>query len=294
MNNKDRICKINIENLRVTFSYGGVKSAAVNPWITKPHFHSSFELQYVLSGNAQITAPNENKILNSNTFCIIPPKTEHFISGIDGMYAEKFAIRISLAKTDKPRCFDFYGYVTEILGKLTSPFVFPCNDAQMYIERLISLSGGNSEISELQISALLELLLISVCRYLENSILSDEKKGSDPFNNKNDLYSAQIESYIVRNYDKKVSLKMLSDELHLSERQCERIIKQHFDMDFRALLLKQRMVIAKQLVGERVFSLEEISEKCGYSSYAGFYKAFKQYYKVSPGKFHFSSLHLPR
>ncbi len=288
MNNKDCIYKTSRENLCVAFSCEGVKNTDINTWITKPHFHSSFELQYMLCGRAQITTPNESLPLDLNTFCIIPPKTEHFISCAEGIYAEKFAIRINLIKTDKLRDFDFYGYVSGILGRLTSPAVFSCDDAQMYIERLISLAEDGSEIAEMQRASLLDLIIISICGILENGIITGEKSENGSTGNKNDYYSAGIENYIVRNYDKKVSLKMLSEELHLSERQCERIIKRHFDMDFRSLLLKQRMVIARQLVGERRFSLEEISEKCGYSSYAGFYKAFKQYYKISPGKFHLS------
>ncbi len=286
MKNDDLTYKISKENLSATFSFGQVKKSTKNPWISKPHFHSSIELQYILNGNATITTTNQTKAINAGCFCIIPPKTEHFILASKDTETEKFAMRIDFVNTRKEHEFDFYKYVTSIFGNMSQATIIHDHETQSHFEKLIKLSCETNQINKIQISAFLMLILISLCEAIKDTDIFTNKPRQTNFSNKTHMYSAKIEAYIVRNYDKKISLKMLSHELSLSNRQCERIIKEYFNMDFRTLLLKQRMVIAKQLINERAYSLEAISEKCGYSSYAGFYKAFKQYYKASPNKFH--------
>ena len=49
--------------------------------------------------------------------------------------------------------------------------------------------------------------------------------------------------------------------------------------DFKELTIMHRMEIAKRLIDEGSYSMEDISRLVGYNSYSGFYVAYNNYVK---------------
>lgn len=89
-------------------------------------------------------------------------------------------------------------------------------------------------------------------------------------------YSLSVREFFSRRYGEDVRLSNLADELHLSERQTERLVLLHTGRSFRDELTATRMAVADQLIAEGRLSLSEIAAYVGYRSYAGFYKAIKR------------------
>ncbi|MBE6731913.1 MAG: helix-turn-helix domain-containing protein [Ruminococcaceae bacterium] len=87
-----------------------------------------------------------------------------------------------------------------------------------------------------------------------------------------------IYEFFANNYKKDITLKDLADELHLSEKQASRIIEKYTGNNFRTEILKRKMEAAKYLMESKNLSLEEVASEVGYSSYGGFWKAFKDVY----------------
>lgn len=90
-------------------------------------------------------------------------------------------------------------------------------------------------------------------------------------------YGFIIQEFISVNYNKSVRLRDLANELHLSERQTERLVKIHTGNSFKEEVRKIRTNVARQLLSSSKMSLSEIAEYVGYESYAGFWKAMKKY-----------------
>ncbi len=90
-------------------------------------------------------------------------------------------------------------------------------------------------------------------------------------------YGFLIREFFSSNYSKNVSLSDLATILHLSERQTERQVFAHTGNSFRKELIEIRMSMAKYLQETTDMTLTAIAEYVGYSSYAGFWKAFRQY-----------------
>ena len=89
-------------------------------------------------------------------------------------------------------------------------------------------------------------------------------------------YPLIIREFFSRRYSEDVHLSDLAGELHLSERQTERLVEEHTGKSFRDELTDTRMAVADQLIAEGELSLSEIAAYVGYRSYAGFYKAIKR------------------
>ena len=96
-----------------------------------------------------------------------------------------------------------------------------------------------------------------------------------------------IQRYITTNYNKNPSVKTLSEELHLSLRQTERIIEKSMNSSFSALLNSHRIKLAqyKILIAVRKgndISFSEIAESVGFLNYYTFLKQFKIYTGITP------------
>ena len=90
-------------------------------------------------------------------------------------------------------------------------------------------------------------------------------------------YGFLIHEFFSLHYKENLHLCDLARELHLSERQAERLVLIHTGRTFREELIRTRLAIAHRLMQSSSLSKNEIAEYVGYKSYAGFWKAIKKY-----------------
>lgn len=90
-------------------------------------------------------------------------------------------------------------------------------------------------------------------------------------------YSFLLREFLAKNYaNQELKLKDLADELHISERQAERIVRRHTANTFKNELMLTRGDVASYLMKYEKLPLAKIAAKVGYCSYAGFWKAMKK------------------
>ena len=90
-------------------------------------------------------------------------------------------------------------------------------------------------------------------------------------------YGFLIYEFFSNRYSEDVHLSDLAEDLHLSERQAERLVIEHTGNSFRDELTVTRVNIARQLLETSDMTLAEVAGYVGYRSYAGFWKAMKRY-----------------
>lgn len=108
-----------------------------------------------------------------------------------------------------------------------------------------------------------------ICSYLKGSNFEHINNVSDG--------GILIEMFFSTSYDKDVRLCDLAEILHLSERQTERLIKEHTGHTFKEELAATRISVARYLLQTTNMSLSEVAQYVGYHSYAGFWKAMQKY-----------------
>lgn len=95
-----------------------------------------------------------------------------------------------------------------------------------------------------------------------------------------------IVTYIEEHYrDAALSLTSLSEQFNLSEGYISSIIKRCTNMSYSAYLEKLRMQKAGELLCSTNMNVGDISIQLGYDNQNTFFKAFKRYYKTSPGAY---------
>ena len=206
------------------------------------HKHNYAEI-HIVTGDMAVDLGSETQKLKTYTAMIIPSGSYHRI------IPEKSTRRISF----------------QIEAECTEPKTVPLHagvvDA-LFSEAESCFDSGDFSV----ITAFLSL----VATELLEKRYSGEKEVD---------YSLSIREFFSRRYSENVRLCDLADELHLSERQTERLVIKHTGRSFRDELTATRMAVADQLISEGKMPLGEICSYVGYRSYAGFFKARKAFDK---------------
>jgi AraC-like DNA-binding protein len=85
-----------------------------------------------------------------------------------------------------------------------------------------------------------------------------------------------IHEFFADRYNQIVTLSDLAAELSLSEKQTARLVEKYMGASFSKVLTSYRINAAKLLMqSDRSMTMTEIAAAVGYSSYSGFWKAFK-------------------
>ena len=92
-------------------------------------------------------------------------------------------------------------------------------------------------------------------------------------------YGFLINEFFSHHYSDDIHIEDLAKELHLSERQTERLVVFHTGNTFGRELSATRISIARHLMKTTDMPLTDIAEYVGYRSYAGFFKALKRHGK---------------
>lgn len=279
--------KLNIGNLLVNVILNQGFWDVDSLWYSPPHCHSFFEIHYIQKGEIELIVSEKSMVLKGDEVCIIPPFTYHCTKKTLKP-TKKISILISFQKdkSDQGKD-DAYSYYKNVYCRLNRLISFRCTKS--YFQDIIK-TIENYEFEKpsrsYKLQNLLSLALIEATGTVADTLkLGADAAGPDNMFQEQDednVRRVKIESYICYNYNKNITLEDMAAFMFLSPRQTDRIVKEVTGLNFNLLLLKHRMEVAKLMMLNSEAPLGEIAVKLGYSSYNGFYKAFKSYVGLTP------------
>ncbi len=273
--------QVDIGDLRIDFLGN---SGLVLPQETiqcPPHFHARHELQYVLSGSLEMCIDEDRSMtLHAGTALLVPPNVLHrSIAGEERRLALTISMQQISANATSPE-FSEYQHYCALFGNLQEPVVMEDDMIRSCLEQLVQLSDAPADRHKQK--CLLSLLFIRLGEHIKAHSREATHARSFPAGGQRSHQYYTIEHFINTRYSKKTSVEELAQSLHMSRRQTDRIILQIFGKSFATLILERRMSVAQTLLKKTDIPCAEIAERVGYSSYAGFYLAFKQYFDIIP------------
>ena len=212
-----------------------------NILITNIHNHLYSEIHIIHKGEAVFIIDGVEYIVSENSAILIPPYCYHTVE----------------AKT--------------------SPIERICFHAECDSNQIIVKSIPYGLISEIAAKIKEEEDIYSIYNHLFfilNELTSNNRFKLSPVKD----YILQIREFFSLNYHRNIHLSDLAEELFLSSMQTQRLVKKYTGKTFGENLLTQRMTVAENLMKTTDMSLAEIAEYVGYSSYCGFWKAYKKYH----------------
>lgn len=253
-----------------------------------PHSHLFHEIYYVLQGNLSFSINSQIVSLEKNDLLYIQPGIMHE--------------RIFCPQEN----FSYFVISFELNGKRTQPlysnqiFMEFLKDEQMLLSRLISvpfqkaadLCGCNDEINSLCNCLQQHYMagIIKVYSYISSFFIAAaqsltglrSRQDFDDFSIGIVNKAARIHQYMVEHCSEPLTLQTVSKAVHYSSRQIQRIIYEHYGVNFSEMLAFCRVYKAKTLLCTTQFSMEHICDLCGFGNYQTMLKHFQSIEKTSP------------
>ncbi len=91
--------------------------------------------------------------------------------------------------------------------------------------------------------------------------------------------------YISNNFKNRITLDILSEEVHLDKSYIVRMFKKRFEITPIEFLITCRLNHAKALLSNTYTTVQEIALSCGYNSTSLFIEQFKKHFSVTPTEY---------
>ncbi|MCR4902629.1 MAG: AraC family transcriptional regulator [Butyrivibrio sp.] len=245
------------------------------------HIHDCYEVYFSISGGKQFLIDNKAYSIEPGDLFLINQYDSHYLSQIDKELHERIVImihpefmrQISSSETDLDYCFhskdNGFTHKLSLTQEQQSRFLF-------FINKILSSNGYGHDLIE---KATFTELFVMI-----NSAVKESQTGEKT---KTGTYNDQVDSilsYINKNIQNPISISLLSKEFYISESYICRIFKATTGTTINKYMTARRISIAKALLAEG-YGVSEVCEKCGFSDYSNFLKAFTRSVGISPKKY---------
>jgi len=92
---------------------------------------------------------------------------------------------------------------------------------------------------------------------------------------------AEITAYVDANLQERLTLKVIAAHCGVSVSTVTQLFQRQTDLTFHGFVTMRRMKKAEELIGKGV-PLEQVGKLVGYRDHSTFYRAFRQYFELSP------------
>ena len=253
------------------------------------HWHDEMEIIAIERGQLEIKIGEDNFIGRAGDIFFVNPRELHLMgpSEIDGLYYTLlFPIEFISFQTQD-------ALETELLSpirsnKLLFPHQLQGGIKEMvypFLQEIINSNMQKHDIGAKEISLsrhhlrtrilLLEML---ECLYENGALLKSETNGDTNM-------QKEMLAYIDAHCMEKITLSMLAEEFHLSEKYVSRYFVEHFKISFSNYVIHHRLTYARALLETTDEQVTEIAMQSGFSNVSYFIRAFKKMYGISPLKY---------
>ncbi|WP_026651106.1 AraC family transcriptional regulator [Butyrivibrio proteoclasticus] len=246
------------------------------------HIHDCYEVYFSISGGKQFLIDNKVYDIKPGDLFLINQYDSHYLTQIDKELHERIVIMIdpdfmrgiSSSETNLDACFrdrgDKFSHKLSLSGDQQSRFLY-------FINKILTSNGYGHD--------LLERATFTELFVMINQIIID--KNTDKVTDKAATYNEQVDailSYLNNNIQYPISIGDLAKQFYISESYICRIFKSATGTTINKYMTARRISIAKSLLAEGI-GVSEVCERCGFSDYSNFLKAFTKSVGISPKKY---------
>lgn len=251
------------------------------------HWHDYLQIALCLEGSGKyIFTHNEYTIGTGDVFIIDNFESHAAIADPDGHVEFLFVIFLpELIATPGCRQFDF---------EYLSPFWY---DAKTFRNKINNGTETAQKIAELMFTlegiwkrqAVGYRHLMDANLKIMLGLLIHHYRTTDPQNFTTDIHRhVQILpalNFIKSHYAENITLKEVSETVHISESRFRHLFKEVTRMRFKEYVAILRITEAKKLLMSTEMNVTDVANQVGYTNLSHFYKSFHRYVSISPGEY---------
>lgn len=272
---------VEIGDLRVDFLNPASLLSPQEAKASPLHLHAKHEFQYIISGSFETVIDEDAQLkVDSGSALLLPPNILHRNDKGSWRRVTLIIAMQQIGANTNETGFSEFRYYCELLGKLQTPMVITDTTISYCMEQLLSISDAPCNIHKQK--CLLSLLFIRLASCVKSDCQVNTEGAIHQNGSQRNYQYYLIEQFINTHYNKKTAIAELAEILHVSQRQTDRIVLEIFGKTYAILVLERRMSVAQTMLKKTDIPCAVIAESVGYSSYAGFFIAFKQYFNMTP------------
>lgn len=245
------------------------------------HWHYDYELIGVLKGRVDVLygiyGP-EPQPLDAGDIILINPKDVHGLRGID---PDNVCLCVQFSPSllePVPAGMNYYFFLNSADERHRPKL--PMTDYMHDISRIALANRREDTDAYLRKNAWLYMLLADLVKGAQYELQSAS------LNNEQDMKLVMsISGYIDRNLSSENLAGSICKEFGLSEKGVYLLLKNVMGLTLKELIDIARLEQACSLLQDTSISLQAISDRCGYSGEATFYRRFKSAMGVTPGEY---------
>lgn len=248
------------------------------------HHHDFHELYFLISGDVTYTIESRQYHVMPGDLLLISPQELHQICICPEMVAyERFVLWVDpmlLSRISTP-----LSDLTKHLGPnhpTRSNLLRMKPEESEHIRKLFEQLWQESENDQYGADLLRQSLLIQL-------LVSINRLAANPDGHFEEVTHAskavsKVVDHINLHYNEPLSLDMLADLVYVSKYHLSHEFNRQVGTSVYRYIQKKRLQIARQLLGQGKRP-NEVYSMCGFSDYAGFYRAFRAEYEISPREY---------
>ena len=246
-----------------------------NPNDFKMHAHDACELFFFIGGNASYNVEGSVYALQKHDILIMRPCETHRLQVEPDCAYERMSVHFSPSII----CDNFSEnwlrpFYRRGLGRMNlyRAADFSSDHYMSCINTIISCidSGDPDE----RITAALISLIMEICGAFD-------KKDESLFCENDMDISVKFVDYINRHLFEQINLESLAAEFYISSSQLERVFKRSIGTPVWEYIIIKRLMSARNMLSDG-YSAQIAAQRCGFSDYSAFYRAYKKQFGTSP------------
>lgn len=245
------------------------------------HWHDEFEIIYIKKGQLRVVINQQEYLGAPGSIFFVNPRELHLMGSSDlsvEYYTMLFPLEfISFQSIDdlesnllQPLRSNQLLVANEVPNEELRKKLFPL------LEEIAQINKFNEYFKQLQTRMLLLQVLLELCHTPD--MISASASGNT------DIQKEML-IYIQEHFTEKLSLQMMSQRFHLSEKYLSRYFKEHFHLPFSNYVSHLRLTLAKQLLEATDLPITEVALRSGFPSVSYFIRSFNGTYGISPLKY---------
>ncbi len=245
------------------------------------HLHECCEILFCISGGKTFFIDDRIYDVDDGDVFVLNQFEAHKITSDTERVFKRYVMEIhpeylyasSTAETDLSRCFTVRG--NNVSHKLSL--------SESEAEKMKHIFGKMSAEASFGDDVLKNIAALEILAMVNRHFAEKNKHYTYHSDYENKTIEKALK-YINENFSEKLSLEIVSKNCFVSINELCRLFKKHMGTTVTKYILSRRMTEAKKLLksGESVSSS---AEKCGFTDYASFIRAFKRTVGVSPGQY---------
>ncbi len=272
---------VKINDVKIKFYINNNFSSDQTKLKSVPHNHHDYEVHYLFFGNYTYVIDNVEYDIQDDKILIIKPGEYHYLKRKNDRDFKEFNLRFSIEQPRENELTSIknnYKYIVNLLNKTRITAI------NVKLGRIFFLLGEELKHQKYGFTdAVKSYAILTLTEFIR--LLDDNDNTAQDAQEILGYSRTKIDEFFCEKYLTNVSIEDLANDMSISSRQANRIIKKMYGVNFSQKLREMRLYeCAVRLVNTNE-SITKICTDCGFQNNTHFFNIFKDKFGVTPSEY---------